>query len=127
VRFKFTGDILPYLLRLHQGGNYPLADLNELLELRPADAQHLFGLLQEHGTFRHPAIDRDQLQVLLGRAPKRPSGPPPAHSQAREELQPTALPFVYELHRDGRLFKNMRLVFPNKTDRVRVLRSSFYP
>ncbi|MBO0360841.1 replication initiation protein [Hymenobacter sp. BT186] len=118
VLVKFTKDIMPYLLQLHQGGNYPLADLDELLRLGPTDAQPLFELLQEFGHFSHPKIDLDQLARLLKRAQ------PKQHTklqQTLEEVQPTALPFVYEQYQEKQLSERFRVMFPDKTSRKKVL------
>lgn len=121
VRVTFTEEAMPYLLLLHHGGNYLSADLHELCQLRPVAAQYLYGLLQEHGNFLHPSVDRDQLQLLLGRPQgephKRTLGQPEGLPQGLEQLKATTLPFAYEVYQDRQLVKHINVVFPNKTDK----------
>ena len=114
---KFNFDVRPYLLQLHECGNYTRTTFEQIRKLKSPYSVRIYWLLKEYSDFGHRTIDLAQLRQMLSIGPEQYQKMSHFTSRvldkAQTEISHTDIPFTYELRRKGAAVEQIKFDFPS--------------
>ena len=109
---RFSNQVLPYLLQLHQ--NFTQAQVEHLFKLKSPHSYRIYWLLKEYATFGSRTVGVEELKRMLnleGKYEQFPLFRIRVLDRAQQELSKTDLPFEYELIRDAKPVTRIKFIF----------------
>jgi hypothetical protein len=112
VEARFNDAVMPYLLELRD--NFTKAQLNELLKLKNPYSQRMYWLMREYAAFGQRTLTLDALKSMFQLGPgydRWDNFKTRILERVQQEMAATDLPFTYEVVKEGRHVKAVKLLF----------------